>query len=78
VPIDQVFVLVWGILAIVWGAALIAYRHQIADAARARREERRVAIGLVRQTAPLMIVIGSIFAVGGATIAISAIVRNLL
>ncbi|MET1045048.1 MAG: hypothetical protein ABWX59_13130 [Microbacteriaceae bacterium] len=70
----QIFALVWGAIAIVFGVWLLTRRHRIAQLARAERERKGTSLGKRTQTPIALGLAGTLFLVVGLAVTVSMIV----
>jgi hypothetical protein len=67
----QIFALVWGGIAIVFGSWLLTKRHHIAQLARAERERKGTSLGKRTQTPLALGVAGTLFLIVGLGVTVS-------
>ncbi|WP_157156191.1 MULTISPECIES: hypothetical protein [unclassified Diaminobutyricimonas] len=67
----QIFALVWGVIAIVFGGVLLAMRHKIAQVAKAERERNGTRLGRRSQTPLALGIVGTLFLLVGLAVSVS-------
>jgi hypothetical protein len=67
----QIFALVWGVIAIIFGGVLLTMRHKIAQVAKAERERNGTSLGRRSQTPLALGIAGTLFLLVGLAVSVS-------
>lgn len=67
----QVFAMVWGVVAVVFGLSLVRFRRTISESVRESRRQRGKKIGPNSRPPLLFAIGGATFALAGATVVVT-------
>jgi hypothetical protein len=67
----QIFALVWGLIAIVFGGVMLTMRHRIAQVAKAERERKGTSLGRRSQTPLALGIGGTLFLLAGLAVSVT-------
>jgi hypothetical protein len=69
----QIFAMVWGLVAIVFGLSLVRFRQTISESVRESRRQRGKKVGPGSRPPMLFAVGGAVFAIVGAAVVVTLI-----